>query len=131
MLAVLGRIAQLAGRSSGACLSHPSPQPSPLLGERETMTGASPGGPLKLRLALLVLAASSCSHDLTLPAPPPVTGFITGRVVVAVPGTSQSVALPGATVAVLSSNLHATTDERGQFLLGPLPEGGFRLFFSA
>ena len=86
---------------------------------------------MKLRFALLVLAAASCSRDLTLPDPPPTTGFVSGRVVVAVPGTSQSTPLAGATVALLSSNLHATTDERGQFLIGPLPRGDYRLFFSS
>lgn len=87
---------------------------------------------MKLRFALLlVVVAASCSRDLTLPDPPPTTGFVSGRVVVAVPGTSQSAPLAGATVALLSSNLHATTDERGQFLLGPLPRGDYRLFFAS
>lgn len=80
---------------------------------------------------MFAVSSVACTRDLALPDPPPVTGFVTGRVVAAVPGTSQSAPLPGASVTLLSSNLHATTDARGQFLLGPLPEGTYRLFFAS
>lgn len=85
---------------------------------------------LRFGLAVVFFAAG-CTRDLSLPQPPPTTAFITGRVVAAVPGSSASAPVAGARVAVLNSNLNATSDERGQFILGPLPEGTYRLFFSS
>lgn len=85
---------------------------------------------LRLGLAVVVFAAG-CTRDLTLPQPPPTTAFVTGRVVAAVPGSSASAPVAGARIALLNSNLNATSDDRGQFILGPLPEGTYRLFFSS
>jgi hypothetical protein len=85
---------------------------------------------LRFGLAVVFFGAA-CSRDLSLPQPPPTTAFLTGRVVAAVPGSSASAPVAGARVTVLNSNLNATTNERGQFLLGPVPEGTYRLFFSS
>lgn len=83
-----------------------------------------------LLLLALGFVASSC-RDLVLPGPPPTTAFLSGRVVAAVPGSSASAAVPNAVVTLLNSNVHATTDERGVFTLGPLPAGTYKVFFSS
>ncbi len=84
-----------------------------------------------LAAAALAMSLVACSHDVTLPQPPPTTGFLSGRTVVAVPGSDQSRALAGATVTVLNSNLHAVSDDQGNFVIGPLPKGKYSLYFSA
>ncbi|MFT3713097.1 MAG: carboxypeptidase-like regulatory domain-containing protein [Archangium sp.] len=87
---------------------------------------------MKLRLAALCcLTFVACARDLGLPDPPPTTAFITGRVISAVPGSSQSVPVKNASVSMLNTNLSAVTDERGVFNLGPVPESTYRLFFTA
>ncbi|MBL8915371.1 MAG: carboxypeptidase regulatory-like domain-containing protein [Archangium sp.] len=86
---------------------------------------------MKLRIALsCCLALAACSRDLELPDPPPTTAFLTGRVVGAVPGTAVSAPLANVQVTLLNTNISGTTDERGNFVLGPLPSGTFRVFFS-
>lgn len=89
---------------------------------------------MKLRIALscwLALSAlSGCTRDLELPDPPPTTAFLTGRVVGAVPGTAVSAPLANVQVSLLNTNISGSTDDRGNFVLGPLPSGTFRVFFS-
>lgn len=78
----------------------------------------------------VLFALVGCTRDLSLPQPPGTTAFITGRVVAAVPGSAANVPVVAADVSILNSNVHVQTDERGQFLLGPVTAGTYRLFFS-
>jgi hypothetical protein len=86
---------------------------------------------MKLRLAVLSALTLGACTNLTLPDPPPTTAFISGRVVSAVPGTSQSVPVKNASVSLLNSNLSAVTSDTGVFTIGPVPESIYRLFFTA
>ncbi len=75
---------------------------------------------------LLVVGTVGC-RDLSVPPVPDVNSFLTGRAVVAVPGSSQSQAVQGADLSVLGSNVHVVSDAQGGFTLGPLPAGEYQL----
>src|SRR5690348_11459513 len=76
----------------------------------------------------LLLLAAACSRDFTVP-PPPGPGVVYGRVVVAVPGRAERVPAAGATVALLSSSLSATTGDNGTFVLEGITQSTGPLLF--
>ena len=71
------------------------------------------------RLTLVVavlLGLSGCNRDLSFPAPPG-PGSVSGRVVLAEPGSTEKRPLAGAEVRVLGSGLATTTSPGGTFTL--------------
>ncbi len=77
--------------------------------------------------ALVLLAG--CTRDLSTPpqAPP---GKISGRVVYAIPGRSESKPAAGAVVSLLGSGLSTTANQAGTFSLSPLEDTTGLLLFS-
>ena len=87
--------------------------------------------PLELFCALLLfLLAASCTRTLDIPAPVPNSGYLSGRLVEAEPGTDLTRPIALGSVSVPNTNLATASDANGNFTLGPLPEGRYRLQFS-
>ena len=86
------------------------------------------GGLFALHLLSL---ASSCSRDLAVPAPVPNQGFLSGRLVEAEPGTDLVRPIAQGSVSVPYTNLAALSDANGSFIIGPVPEGKYRLVIAA
>jgi len=72
-------------------------------------------------LLVVVLAATACSRDLSLPAPPAASqGSLSGTVVVAQPGLSTKQPASGARIELLGTGRIAFADAQGRFVLANL-----------
>lgn len=80
--------------------------------------------------ALALLLAAGCTRDLSAPLPVSNKGYLSGRLVEASPGTDLTQPIAQGTIAIPNTNLSAVSDANGSFVIGPLPEGKYRLQFT-
>lgn len=86
----------------------------------------------QLRAMFVLALAGACSRELGLP-PAPGSPSLSGRVMVAEPGTGRRLPAEGVFVELLRSNLSTRTNADGRFTVGPLAEmsGTLSLRFDA
>ena len=83
-----------------------------------------------VQVLMLVALVAACARTLEVPQPVPNQGYLGGRLVEADPGTDLTRPIAQGSISIPNTNLSAVSDVNGNFVIGPLPEGRYRLQFS-